>query len=104
MPIVEGKTHVNHIDGNKHNNNVSNLEWVTNSENINHAFETGLIRTGECVYGAKLTNLDVITIRNIYIKGDSKYGAKPLARAFGVSNTTVRKIVTNRKWRYVNHD
>lgn len=33
---------INHIDGDKKNNNVSNLEWVTSSENAQHAFDTGL--------------------------------------------------------------
>ena len=38
----ENKEQVNHIDGNKLNNNVENLQWVTNQENCIHKFQTGL--------------------------------------------------------------
>ena len=39
IPLVEGKTYVNHKDGNRQNNNVNNLEWVTAQENIRHSFD-----------------------------------------------------------------
>lgn len=42
IPNPENKKYVNHIDGNKSNNDLSNLEWCTSRENCLHAYATGL--------------------------------------------------------------
>ena len=59
----ENKEFVNHIDGNKVNNRVDNLEWVTASENSIHAVATGLSPIGEAKTLAKLTEKDVLAIQ-----------------------------------------
>ena len=65
VPNPDGKREVNHIDGNKQNNESSNIEWVTSSENKQHSKQMGLRKTGQEHYGAKLTDEQIEYILKI---------------------------------------
>jgi hypothetical protein len=87
----------NHKDGNKHNNKVENLEYVTPKENTQHAAKHGLMKRGQEHYKAKLTEQDV---KEIYkLKGI--YPQKEIARKFRVSKSAIAHILTGRTWKYL---
>ena len=101
IPNPEGKPTVNHIDGNKLNNRVSNLEWTTYSENNRHAYDTGLQKRGCERSTSKLTANQVRYIRENCIPRDFKLGMHALARKFGVSYSTINSVYRGRSYKNV---
>jgi hypothetical protein len=89
---------VNHIDGNKTHNVVTNLEYVTHAENMAHAGRTGLSPRGVNHHGAKLTDDDVRALRADRANG-RPFSA--LAQKYGLSIATAFNIATGRSWRHV---
>lgn len=100
LPNPDNKPEVNHIDGDKTNNDINNLEWVTGSENVKHAFDIGIAhaRKGEDNTTSKLTWNDVGFIRNCYKGYDKEFGARALGRRFNVCHSTIAAIVHKETW------
>lgn len=97
IPNSDNLPEVNHIDGRKLNNHVSNLEWVTHQSNMRHAVDTGLqvVIQGEDHQKAVLTNADAAYIRE---NPDGLTGVE-LAKKFGVSPMIISGIQTGKTYK-----
>lgn len=102
IPNPDNKRVVNHIDGDKLNNHVSNLEWATDSENAKHAVKNGLFHPflpGEQSYGSKLTSEEVRRIRELYIP--RKFSSLKIAKMMGVNKSTILRVLRGETWSHI---
>lgn len=82
---------VNHRDGNKLNNNLSNLEYVTASENLKHAYEIGIKKNKKSIPDSKIKEIfSLYFIENL--------SQKEIAKIFNVSQITISRIIQTHKF------
>jgi len=97
IPNIENKPQVNHINGIKSDNRVENLEWCTRSENQLHAVanKLNIAIKGESHYNSKLTEKDVIDIRN------SNLSSYKLAITYNVTHQTISRAKNKECWKHI---
>lgn len=83
---------INHIDGNKQNNNASNLEWCSQEQNNLHS--KLILGNTNC---AKLQVSDIINIKYI----NTQSSLQELATQYNVSKTMIRHIKNNKAWKHI---
>ena len=108
--IIPKDIQINHINGKKYDNTISNLELVTNSQNIKHAYSTGLItisnelkqirsvnQIGSNNVNAKLTDDQVIHIRQQYV--NKVFTCEYIQKTYNLSRRAVENILLGRSYK-----
>lgn len=99
IPNPESQPEINHKDGNKLNNDIANLEWVTHLENMQHANKTGLMNNRGSNNGtSKLKEADIPKIRELL---KTKLSQQKIANMFNVSRSAILMIHLNKRWSHV---
>ena len=95
--------HVNHIDGVKTNNIITNLEWVTRSENMIHAYRIGLKKPGEAVH---LSIINEATVREICKLLEQNYYPTEISRILNLENhvSLISEIKRRKNWKHISKD
>jgi len=101
VPNPNNMPQVNHLDTNKQNNAVSNLEWCDGSRNMKHACKNGLrdFLKGETHPTAKLSTKEVLEIRRIWDTNMVKI--HEIAEIFNITYANAQSIVKRHSWKHI---
>ncbi|WDS60601.1 homing endonuclease [Bacillus phage BC-7] len=94
----ENLPQVNHIDGNKENNHIDNLEWCTREYNLKHQQDNGLVLKGERNGMSKLTTSEVVSIIKL---NDGIHSSKEVAEMYGCTMDNIRSIWNCKTWKHI---
>lgn len=92
---------INHKDGNRSNNNLTNLEWCSSSQNIKHSFDKlgKQPRWGEKCNFAKLTKNEVLKIKDLL--NNTELTQKEIGKRFGVGQQQISRIKNKVRWSHL---
>lgn len=96
IPNPNNLATVNHIDGNATNNKVENLEWLSNADNMRHAYKTGLQKSGHHRSTARYTEEDVIKMYELH---DSGVSSNKIAEMYNGSGRSIRRILSGERYK-----
>lgn len=97
IPNPNNKYSVNHIDGNRYENKITNLEWASGTEQNNHAYSIGLKSAGEKCNLSKLTEKEVLMIRSL----PKELTHTEIAKIYKVSVGSISMIRRNITWKHL---
>lgn len=107
IPNPENKPYINHIDGNRANNHVDNLEWCTQKENVYHAIHTlgkcsntvkqRVAASKVCTKKRKLSMEEAREVRHLH--WNKGYSLTELSEMFNLSRTGIKRILNGRQYK-----
>jgi hypothetical protein len=102
LPNPDNLAEVNHIDGNRANNNLSNLEWVSREGNQQHAFKTGLNSNKGSKNGR--AQMNETTAREMYLHLLSGKTITELNKEYGYHKSALSKLKARVNWYEITQD